>query len=424
MADEKKSIFDLADKLGYKSLFNDWEREDFISKISGESTDFLPIVNLNFGYQGINCVIPTKKDCIQNVKTLNLSTDFDSDKRKYKIYEVIIAKNSPSYIPLVNLLGYDPTGFQDGDGKLHFYSSKSSKIKLLNSSNPAIAKDNLDPYDLNDAEIGDEYVLKISHSLQRGTVFYVGIYASDDDDGWLGTKSQKVVRCGQINFKVVEKDVFFLEEVNKGINEILLIAGKYKGRPKKGEYSVNYCIQAADRFLGAVVENKKNFYAYDDESDQRINIPLLDNAINRAKRIKELGYGYDFKEIGGSIFTIREENKEDKYENNPTRTLSLKPNNEINTYFKNIVGFKAGYHIFYLSIVDGFHTLIIVVNNVDLCNPTYEIYDEEGLSSSTGKLSDIADGILKQTQWVYLWAKPRYGYWAKLTVSILKFQRK
>jgi hypothetical protein len=57
-------------------------------------------------------------------------------------------------------------------------------------------------------------------------------------------------------------------------------------------------------------------------------------------------------------------------------------------------------------------------------NDTYAIYDEEGLSSSTGSLKNVDQGIVGQAQWVYLWTKAKLGYWAKLEMTFLKFQKK
>lgn len=68
----------------------------------------------------------------------------------------------------------------------------------------------------------------------------------------------------------------------------------------------------------------------------------------------------------------------------------------------------------------------MVVNYLNPCSPVYAIFDEEGLTSSEGSLSNIDTGILNQSEWVYRWvkSKPKYGDWTDLKVSILKFQKK
>lgn len=222
------------------------------------------------------------------------------------------------------------------------------------------------------------------------------------------------------------KDVFNFTDAQKGIYEILKIAGKVKGNPTSGEYKDNYCIQAADRFLGAVINNKTDFYAYDDVQNKKINVPSLNTAIDRANKIKAKGFAYDFKEISGSEFKLININTEDQYSNNPTRKLSLPPNNKFINYFFEIIDERYGIHIFYLSIANAFHTEILVVNYLNPCSPIYAIFDEEGLTSSEGSLSNIDTGILNQSEWVYRWvkSKPKYGYWTDLKVSILKFQKK
>lgn len=392
---------------------------------AGDKYDFLPVVKINGNESPKNAVI-SLNDCTESkLEYLNLGNDYDNEWRKYPVVNIVIAKNSVARIPLLIKMGYDPIGWQDGDGILEFRSSNASaKLKCIDNDDTDYESDE-DTYDLKDAEYGDELVLEIdAKALARGTKFSISVFASDDGDG-LGKTSKRNAICGKFNVKVIENDVFLNEELKKGFDVLSIISQEYRNKPTEGEYSVNYCIQAADRFLGAVVDNEKNFYAYDDKRKIRLNVPNLDNAVARAKKIKSLGYGYDYKDFeGGSILGYREVNQKDDYGNNPSRILFSKNDKVIVDYFKSIIKNKVGFHIFYLSIVDSLHTLFIVVDNTKPCRPTYKIYDEAGESSSKGSLKDINQGILSQSQWVYLWTKKHVGYWAKLNVSLLKFQRK
>ena len=54
-----------------------------------------------------------------------------------------------------------------------------------------------------------------------------------------------------------------------------------------------------------------------------------------------------------------------------------------------------------LSITDGYHTLILLIDNTDRDSPKYEIWDDHGKSSSHGKLKDIVSGINRQTSWTF-----------------------
>jgi hypothetical protein len=395
-----------------------------VASSEGDRYDFLPIVKINGSESPKNAIV-SLTDCAEfKLEYLNLGNDYDEELKKYPIANIVIAKNSVARIPLLVKMGFDPIGWQDGDGILEFKISNAS-VKLNYIDNDDTDYDNNEnKYDLKDAEYGDELVLEIdAKALARGTKFSISVYASDDGDGISSTSKRRGV-CGKFNVKVVEKDVFLNEELKKGFDLLSIISQKHRKKPKQGEYSVNYCIQGADRFLGAIVNNTKDFYTYDDKTEKLIHNPGFTTAIARAKKLKDLGYGFNYKEFDGSIFGFSEINKEDEYENNPTRKLYLKKENEIRNYFVSMVKNKIGLHVFYLSIVEAFHTLFIVIDNSNPCKPTYKIYDEDGETSSSCLLKGIGDGILGQSQWVYLWAKPKFGYWAKLNISLLKFQRK
>lgn len=387
--------------------------------------DFLPVVKINTSENPKNAIISTKECADCKKEKMNLGTEYDDDKREYIVAEIVIAQNSTAKIPLMVKRGFDPIGLQDEDGVLKFSCNNGSvNLKFINSDDTDY-ENNEEKYDLKDSEYGDEFVIEIAPTkLKRGTKFTITVYASDDDDG-LGTKSKRVGICGKFNFTVIEKDVFLEEELKKGMDLINTIAGEHKKRPTSGEYSVNYCIQAADRFLGELVDNHKNFYYYDDKTNKLIHTPSLDNAEKRAEKINEMGYGKVLKKFDGSIFSFVEKNETDQYDNNPTRTLSLN-SSEMGMFVKQQVGNKIGIHIFYLSIVNAFHTLFIVIKNNEPCEATFEIYDEDGLSKNYGYLKDLNLGLLMQSQWVYRWVKanPKFGYWSKLHVQLLKFQRK
>ena len=390
----------------------------------GDRYDFIPVVKINKSEDSKNAII-SLTDCKESkLEYLNLGIDYDNEWKKYPVANIVIAKMSTARIPLLVKMGFDPRGWQDGDGILEFRSSNAStKLKFIDNDDTDY-NDGEDKYDLKDAEYGDELVMEINaKELARGSKFSVSVYASDDGDGFGSTSKRKKI-CGKFNLRVVDRDVFMFYELKKGLDLLSIISQEHKKKPTEGEYSVNYCIQGADRFLGALVSNQKDFYTYDDENEKLIHSPGFTTAIDRAKKINQLGYGFNYKEFDGGIFGIQEINKIDKYGNNPSRELFLRDNSSINNYFQSMVKNKIGIHIFYLSIVEAFHTLFIIVDNSNPSNSTYKIYDEDGETSSFGSLKTIGDGLVKQSQWVYTWAKPKFGYWAKLNMSILKFQRK
>lgn len=400
------------------------EKAEKLREIIGSKYDFLPVVKTNGDEKAKNSIVSLNDCQASKLEYLSLGNDYDEQWRKYPVANIVIAKNSVARIPLLVKMGYDPIGPQDGDGVLEFKSSNASAKLNFIASDDTDYEAGEDKYDLKDAEYGDEFVLEIdAKALARGTKFTISVFASDDNDG-LGKTSTRKGICGKFNVKVVEKDVFLDEEFKKGFDLLSVISQKHKKKPKHGEYSQDYCIQGADRFLGAVVNNQKDFYTYDDENEKLIHSPGFTTATARAKQIKELGYGFDYKEFDGSIFGFQEIQKQDEYGNNPTRKLLFKNKESIDGYFQSIIKDKMGIHIFYLSIVDALHTLFIVVDNKNPRNPSYKIYDEDGETSSKGLLKNIGDGLLGQSQWVYVWTKANRGYWAKLNISLLKFQRK
>ena len=417
---------------GENSIFHpSWDKlkeTERQNRIKSDNEDFLPIVRINRSEKSKNSIV-SYSDCNKYKKeVITLSEDFDKELQNYIVPEIVIAKSLNSLIALQNIQGYDGIGYQDGDGVLEFRcSSLKVNLKFLNNSNPFKCSDTTKSYDVKDAGLGDEYTLQITHTLNRGDKFYIEIYASDDNDGFWG-KSNKVVKCGKLNFTIVQQDVFMEDEINRWLDELTIISQKHKKNPKSGEYSVNYCIQGADRFLGAIVQNKQDFYTYDDKNEKVLNIPDLSNAIKRAKKIQSLGYGASYVEFLDSdkdvIFGFSEIQKKDDYGNLPTRNLYIKNKNRVNSFIEKMVGNKIGFHVFYLSIVDALHTLLIVIDNTEPCLATYRIYDEDGLTSSMGSLTDLENGLKNQSQWVYIWTKSKIGYWARLNISLLKFKRK
>lgn len=431
----KTSKFKLADKLGYTSPFEDspfrkdWqgkrEEEKHNQNNTGDITDFLPIVNINFTYSPLNCLI-SKKNCNENGENIFLDSNFDQNKRKYWVHEVVISKSSDCYIPLINKLGYFSGALAvDGDGVLIFSPNKQVSLKLYDEKDSSKVSDGSKLYNLNTAKIDDEYVLAISHNLDWGTKFKIEIYAQDDTDDMIVSK--KRVKCGELNVKVIEKGTFMTDEAQRGVSEISYIASETSPAPTSGEYSVSYCMQAADRFLGKVVLDENIFYTYDDIDDKRIYVPSFDTAKARIATLKKLGYMYLIAEFKGeTIYKIKDLNEKDRFGNNPTKSLSNISQTVLYQYINPQVCDKMGYHIYYLSLVDSLHTMILYIDASNLCDIKYEMHDQHGKSSSFGKLIEIDEGFRKQSEWLFRWTKanPKLGYWAALNIVIAKFQRK
>jgi len=257
-----------------------------------DNEDFLPIVKINDDEEAVNAIYSIESCTACKKQVLDLGDDFDKELKKYNIPEIVIVKNSTSYIPLENIKGYDGWGIEDGDGVLEFKCENANvKLRLLDKSEPSECDTNTKVYDLNDAELGDEYVLEISHKLERGAKFKIEVWASDDNDVLSSSKSKKRVKCGELNFTVIEKDVFMPAEVKRLTDKIEYIKPRADAKTAP-EYDENYCMQAAERGISELLNNSTDFYAVERGSHKHKNGIGFSGltAIDRGNKIKANGY--------------------------------------------------------------------------------------------------------------------------------------
>ena len=105
------------------------EKAKILKEIAGNRYDFLPVVKIN-GSETPKNSITSIIDCEDSkLEYISLGNDYDEEYRKYPVANIVIAKNSVAKIPLLIKMGYDPVGWQDGDGVLEFKSSNAS-VKL------------------------------------------------------------------------------------------------------------------------------------------------------------------------------------------------------------------------------------------------------------------------------------------------------
>jgi len=403
--------------------------EELIRKIESVANryDFLPVVKINSNELSKNAVFSLNNCKNSPLESIDLGLDYDRKLRTYSVANIIIAKNSVSRIPLLVKMGYDPVGFQDGDGILEFKCSNSSvKLKFIDNDDTDYDEGE-DKYNLKDAEYGDEFVLEINAStLARSTKFSISVYASDDGDGVSKTSNRKEI-CGKFNFKVVEKDVFLKEEVDKLEEMIKTIAVKINKSPNTGEYrkTRNYCVFATDRYIGALLNNNKDFYTYNDSTEKVTNFESLLSGTFRAGNLKKNGYISDYviykdnellKPISANIQKVKDDVTYD--------ALSIKKGLLMGFISKSINN-KIGFHIFYTTYSDDFHVQTLIIDNTNPCNATYRIVDQHGETSSNGKLSDIENGFKDQSSWTYVnfYLNSNKQTLTKTISSIWKIQR-
>lgn len=376
--------------------------------------DFLPIVKINNSEDAKNAIISIKENETYKKDKIDLGVDYDKDKKEYLVADIVITQNSTARIPLMVKRGYDPLGLQDDDGVLSFECSNSGvKLKFIDREDIDY-KNGEKEYDLNKAANGDVFVMEVAPSnLKRGTQFTITVYASDNDD-WTGNKSLRRGICGKFNLKVVEQDVFFTNEQEKLINELKYIQD-FADQSLPPEYDENYCMQAAERGLSELLDNTVDFYSvYRGTHKHKNNIGFSGKTVyDRGNYFVKKGYVERVHVFDKYIIdhkkrrSIMEADNEGEARKNYKKVmfdiieLSALDNATLLNFFEKDTNKKIGHHIYYLTVTNGFHTLILVINNYEPTNPTYEIWDQHGITSSSGSLSNIAEGIRKQTSWTF-----------------------
>lgn len=376
--------------------------------------DFLPIVKISNPENAKNAIVSVKEGKNHTKTKIDLGSDYDKDKREYLVADIVITQNSTTKIPLMIKRGYDPWGLQDEDGELSFVTSNSgAKLKFIDNED-ADYKDSAKKYDLKNAANGDVFMMEIAPTkLPRGTAFTITVYASDNND-WTGNKSSRKGICGKFNFKVVEKDVFMEEEVTKLISELKYIQD-FANQELPPEYDENYCMQAAERGLSELLNNTVDFYSvYRGTHQHKNNISFSGKtAYDRGNFFDKKGYvekiyvfnKYSIDHTKRKLITEAESEQEaiknyKKVMYDIIELSSLNITKLVSLFEKDLIK-KIGFHVYYFAATNGFHTLLLIINNNEPTNPEYEIWDQHGISSSSGSLSNIAEGIRKQTSWTF-----------------------
>lgn len=226
------------------------------------------------------------------------------------------------------------------------------------------------------------------------------------------------------------KDVFTLDETKELKDEILWVT-RFVELESPREYAGNYCMQAAERGLSKLLLDKQNFYSVDRNHKHlnKINFSGL-TAEDRGKRFKSLGYVsivIDFNSYELNKNILHKIIDSDSLGENMYDVLTYKQK-DLKTKIDASIKGKNGFHIFYFSVSDNFHTLILIVNNLDEDNISYEVYDQHGLTSSFGEYSNIEEGLLRQSSWTfanqYFNMGHTIGLYPKSNTRLWKIQKK
>lgn len=421
------------------------KQSEKIEEEKGEDVDrydFLPIVKVNNSEDAKNAIISVKENKTYKKEQIDLGTDYDKDKSDYLVADIVITQNSVARIPLMVKRGFDPWGLQDDDGVLTFECSNSSvKLKFIDKEDTDY-NDTAKEYNLNKAANGDVFVMEITpSSIKRGTKFTITVYATDNND-WTRNKSLRRGICGKFNLKVVEQDVFMEDEITKLVDELKYIKPFADGYSPL-EYEGNYCMAAAERGLSELLNNTKDFYSVFRRTHKRKNKISFSNltADDRAKKFQALNFvaskisfpTKDFSITLNKTFIIEDGKHKDR-----TTIVEMKDIKSVYDSFLKNFNKSIGYHIYYCSIAGANHTMILIINYTEPSEATFEFWDQHGISSSRGKLENIAngdngvDGINAQVQWLVRWlrgVKKTQGshnadsFYPQLTCNFYKIKR-
>lgn len=216
-----------------------------------------------------------------------------------------------------------------------------------------------------------------------------------------------------------DKDVFGAEDVRRLHDEFMQIkpyADIYSDESIPNnmlpvEYRQNYCVFAASRALGKLLNNSKDFWVYDDNTNKVINYVKLVNGTSIGNELDKKSFVKSFFEYKGHIKVTQKmkeyvndsANSKTKFQKYAYEVVKITEGSSIfNEYIKMEIHNKLGFHVFFMSITGDFHVLILLIDYRYPCGAKYIVYDQHGVSTSNGDLKDIDEGIRRQVSWTFL----------------------
>jgi len=253
-------------------------------------------------------------------------------------------------------------------------------------------------------------------NVEEGWKFLTQISSSSTGSALLDITASGI-RRKRVNFTFLDSlDVFDEVEKNRLIHELEYLRGFVRNK-SPSEYSGNYCMQAAERGLSALLNNNTDFYAvYRNTHKHKNRIGFSGkNAIDRGKAFDKKGFvakkhvfnSFNINHTQKNLIynATNQNNAENRYQQvqNSIVTLTTLGSSTIKRFFdSDLKGKEIGFHVYYLAVTDAFHTLLLIIDKfTNPCNPTYQIMDQHGLTSSYGLLKDLPEGIRRQTSWTF-----------------------
>lgn len=272
-----------------------------------------------------------------------------------------------------------------------------------------------------------QFTLDIVGSAERS--LQIDLIANDDAQD-ANSGEFKDVLCGRIEVRTWP-DVFSEADANRLIEEMEYIA-PFDSAGVPAEYAINYCMHAAERGISKLLENKIDFYSVD-RGHKRENGISLENMRAGLRGDNFLRSGFVKTKIEADDFVVNKKilaatKNEMDYRANKYDVVKLPMASPLARELRKSFEDKPGYHVYYVSVSDDYHTLLLVVDTHNSSKRIYAFYDQGGLTSSRGPLVDIETGLERQTSWSFLHFYKKNGFNLDLRCGtmarIWKIQRK
>jgi len=368
------------------------ENGKIIAETSFDINDFAPIVRIDEDETGRNAMWSTLDSSESKKEKLTLSELFDEGLREYVIPEITISKKHDSEIPLIIEKGFNTLLKQDEDGVIEFRCTNEKVFLEIEGSTNKNEKQ---------VSYGDKIILKVSHKLNRGETFCIQIKGKDDEiDSYAENiePSEVIVESGELKFTVLPEDIFSNEEIETAFLE----------NKASQDYNANndvpgngYCIIAADRTMGALLEKEDDFYQ--EIPGKRMG---LVKAHLRANQLIKKGYVYS----KGTILNSVKASREDPYPNYEKGIHSLTTDNylsskrptklsgSIKKMILNDIDNRIGNHVYYFTMHGQYHVMLLFVNYTDPEKPKFSILDQGYKQEINIDLKEIDNVFLGYTQ--------------------------
>lgn len=218
------------------------------------------------------------------------------------------------------------------------------------------------------AGINDDVKRKIKFEVTPNDNFSLSTQGWDAENEWMiktnisckteGKATMQVyvdgVKKNTINLvcKILDKDIFTKSEIDR-----------LKAENKKSLDNHTPCIVAADKQLGKLFNDSGFFIT--DTSTNKANVNTI---YTRGVQIVQKGYAQAEKTFLANTFVSSGYKKPTEYSEGKEDCLSK--------YIKESIKNRAGFHVYYFTILNGYHVLTLVVDATDICEMRFRIYDQ------------------------------------------------